>query len=424
MDDPKGDQGLNRRIAVVGAGAAGLSAAHALRSLGYQSVTVFERAGRVGGKCHTIEIDGRNYELGAGIVAEDNEIVLRLAKEFGVSLRRIAFSESAVVDGATGAPVAARTPLETIALVSELVRYRSLAKKYRSVGEPGLVGVDADLAVPFAEFARAHRIERLAAEFALYFTGFGYDYFERVPAAYVLKYYRLPTLAAFLHRKIYRLPGGIQHLWTAVASAHDVRLNATISKIERGDTVRVTTDAGIEEFDALVIASPLDEALAYLDATDEERALFSQIRYVDYVTIACHVTGIADGDGYVPSNFVPSRAGTPVFWHHRHPDADVYTFYAMADGAQTDEDLIRGVDDLVKQMNGTLGTVHGVTHWKYFPHVSPEAMRDGFFDRVEALQGNRRTFYVGESLNFSTVGLASEHADALVRRRLTPQPRS
>ncbi len=421
MDDQKGHHGLDRRVAIVGAGAAGLSAAHALRGLGYTNVTVFERSGRVGGKCHTVEIDGRNYELGAGIVAEDNEIVLRLAKEFNVRLERLAFGRSAVVDGETGTAMPKRTARETAALLVEVLRYRLLARKYRTAGEPGLARVDADLTVSFAEFARRHRIERLAAEFALFFTGFGYDYFERVPAAYVLKYYRWPTLVAFLQRKIYRLPGGIQHLWTAVAAAHDVRLNATITKIERGETVRVTTEAGAEEFDALIIASPLDEALAYLDVTDEERTLFAQIKYVDYVTIACHVSGIPDADGYVPSNFVPSRAGTPLFWHHRHSDSDVYTFYALAEG-QSDDDLVRGVADLVKRMNGALGTVHGITHWKYFPHVSPETMRAGFFDRVEALQGNRRTFYVGESLNFSTVGFASEHADAVVRRWFTPQP--
>ncbi len=422
MDDSKGHQGLNRRVAIVGAGAAGLSAAHALRALGYENVVVFERADRVGGKCHTIEIDGRNYELGAGIVAEDNEIVLRLAKEFGVRLERLAFGRSAEVDGETGDRIPERTARETFALAVELLRYRRLSWKYRSAGEPGLGRVYADLTVSFAEFARAHRIERLAAEFALFFTGFGYGYFERVPAAYVLKYYRWPTLVAFLQRKIYRLPGGIQHLWTAVAAAQDVRLSTTITKIERGEIVRVTTEAGTEEFDALLIASPLDETVSYLDATDEERALFSRIQYVDYVTIACHVTGIADGDGYVPSNYLPSRPGTPLFWHHRHPDADVYTFYALADGTQSDDDLVRGIGDLVKQMNGALGAVHGVTHWKYFPHVSTETMRSGFFDRVDALQGSRQTYYVGESLNFSTVGFASEHADATVNRFFTPRP--
>lgn len=417
MDHPEGNQRLEKRIAIIGAGAAGLSAAHALREMGYTNITIFERADRVGGKCCTVEIDGRNYELGAGIVAEDNSFVLKLAKEFNVPLMRVPFGRSMNVDGETGKEIPRRTESETIALMSEVLRYRALTWKFRTAGKPGLTHTDAALSIPFADFAQKHHIENLAHEFALFFTGFGYDYFERVPAAYVLKYYRWSTLMAFMQRKVYRLPNGIQHLWTAVATHYTVRLNTNIERIERSETlVSVTTERGTEKFDSLIIASPLDESLLYLDASENERELFSKIQYTDYVTIACTVEDILDGDGYVPNNFAPHRAGHPVFWHHRHADAKVYTFYTLADTKQTDGDLVSNMTDLVKKMGGAIDTVHSVTHWKYFPHVSSETMRDGFFDRVDAIQGAKNTYYVGESLNFSTVGLASEHASDLVNR--------
>ena len=417
MDHSESHQGLRKRVAIIGAGAAGLSAAHALKEKGYSNITIFERANRVGGKCCTVEIDGRNYELGAGIVAEDNSVVLKLAKEFNVPLTRLPFGRSTNVNGETGKAIPKRTERETISLMSEVLKYRALTWKYRTAGKPGLVNTDAALTAPFSEFAKKHKIENLAREFALFFTGFGYDYFEHIPAAYVLKYYRWSTLLAFMQRKVYRLPNGIQHLWTAVAAAHTVRLNSAISRIERSETsVFITTEKGTEEFDTLIIASPLDETLSYLDSTEDERDLFSKMQNVDYVTIACTIEGILDGDGYVPSNFTPRRAGHPVFWHHRHADAKVYTFYALADGNQTDTDLIDHMTDLVKKIGGVVGAVHSITHWKYFPHVSSETMKDGFFDRLDTIQGAKNTFYVGESLNFSTVGLASEHANDLVGR--------
>jgi len=417
MDHPKGDQGLSRRVAIIGAGAAGLSAAHALKAKGYSNITIFERANRVGGKCCTVAIEGRNYELGAGIVAEDNSVVRKLAKEFNVPLARLPFGRSVSVNGETGKTLPKRSEKGTMTLMAEVLKYRALTWKFRTTAKPGLANVNPVLTVPFAEFATSNGIENLAREFALFFTGFGYDYFERIPAAYVLKYYRWSTLMAFMQRKVYRLPNGIQQLWTAVASAHNVRLSTTISRIERSETtVSITTHQGTEEFDTLIIASPLDESLSYLDSTEDERNLFSKIQYVDYVTIACTVEGIADGDGYVPSNFTPERAGHPVFWHHRHPDAKVYTFYALAEREQSDADLTRHMTDLIKMMGGTVRSVHSVTHWKYFPHVSSETMKDGFFDRIEAIQGVKHTFYVGESLNFSTVGLASEHANDVVKR--------
>lgn len=416
MDDQKSHQGLNRRIAIIGAGAAGLSAAQALKNKGYQQVTIFERADRVGGKCCTVEIDGRNYELGANVLAEDNLVVLALAREFNVPISRVRMGRSSIVDGVTGQPLPKRNFRQMIRLIGELVIYRWLTWKYRIAGQPGLNQLDAALSVPFSEFAKKYHIENLAREFSLFFTGFGYDYYEQISAAYVLKYYRWSTLMAFLRHQIYYLPGGIQHLWTAVSTAHDVRLNTIVTHIERSDKVRITTLAGTEEFEILIIASPLDEALNYLDASAPEQKLFSKIKYVDYCTVACSVAGLAEGDGYVPSNFTSDRAGHPVFWHQHHAKTNVYTFYALANGQQSDDELLRHVTDLIKKMGGTLRKNHSITHWKYFPHVSPEEMRAGFFDQLEALQGARHTFYVGESLNFSTVGLAAEYADALVQK--------
>lgn len=416
MDHTESHQRLGKRIAIIGAGAAGLSAAYALKAKGYTNIVIFERADRVGGKCCTVEIDGHNYDLGAGIVAEDNSVVLQLAEEFGVPLAQVEFKRSVKVNGETGKLVPKRTARQTATLMKEFLVYCSLAQKHHSVGAPGLTNIDEAITVPFSEFARIHHIENIAQEFALFFTGFGYDYFERVPAAYVLKYYRLPTLLAFMKRKIYRLPGGIQHLWTAVAAVLDVRLNTTITSITRSKSVRITTESGMEEFDSLLIASPLDNALSYIDATAEERSLFSKIQNVDYCTIACSVTGIADCDGYMLNNFSPSRPGTPVFWHHRHPDADVYTFYSFTDGKQNDDHLVREVSNLVKKMGGTVKTMHSVTHWKYFPHVSPEVMRTGYFDQLESLQGANNTYFIGELLSFSTVGHTSDYANALVQR--------
>jgi phytoene dehydrogenase-like protein len=46
------------RVAVVGGGPSGLSAALALVKLGYRNVTVFEQHGAVGGMCASALIDG------------------------------------------------------------------------------------------------------------------------------------------------------------------------------------------------------------------------------------------------------------------------------------------------------------------------------------------------------------------------------
>lgn len=46
------------RIAIVGAGPSGLSAAYALCKLGYSDVTVFEKERSPGGMCESVDIEG------------------------------------------------------------------------------------------------------------------------------------------------------------------------------------------------------------------------------------------------------------------------------------------------------------------------------------------------------------------------------
>ncbi len=74
------------RIAVIGAGAAGLTAAHTLRQLGYVNVTVYERAAEPGGKVLTYRTLGSPIELGAVFTTERCETTLELAREVGAPI--------------------------------------------------------------------------------------------------------------------------------------------------------------------------------------------------------------------------------------------------------------------------------------------------------------------------------------------------
>lgn len=49
---------VQTRIAIVGAGPSGLSAAYALAKLGYGNVTIFEKCQSVAGMCESVDIEG------------------------------------------------------------------------------------------------------------------------------------------------------------------------------------------------------------------------------------------------------------------------------------------------------------------------------------------------------------------------------
>jgi putrescine oxidase len=70
-------------VVVIGAGATGLSAAHALHQAG-RSVVVLEARDRVGGRLWTDEVDGVDLELGGQWVSPDQDELLRVLDELGL----------------------------------------------------------------------------------------------------------------------------------------------------------------------------------------------------------------------------------------------------------------------------------------------------------------------------------------------------
>lgn len=407
------------RIVIIGAGAAGLTVASSLRDRGYQHITLLERAKQAGGKCCTVDIEDHNYELGAGMIARRNFSVWKLVEKYKIPLTRITFGASLVVDKHFE-PEGKRGFFKTVKLAYQIVwLYRRIQKKY-GLAKPGFVAIDhEELSEPFATFAKRHKIVDLAHELELSQTGFGYGYFSDVSTAYVLKYYSWDTIISSILHKMYFFPQGIQHLWTTVAQDFDVKYGTMIQHISRTNKCITMVAGGHEDimsYDRLIVTSPLDELEQYMDVGDEEKQLFKKIEYIDYRVIACTLKDFPHVTGYAPDNFSPSRAGYPVFWYHRHEDTDVFIFYMLCDHAMSDDDMQDKVRSFVEKMGGTMQQVHTIRHWKYFPHVSSNVFKLGYYDDLEALQGHDDIYYAGEIMNFSTVGLTSEYADDLVQR--------
>lgn len=412
---------LDIRIGIVGAGPAGLTAAERLRSKGYTNITILEKENHVGGKCSSIEYEGHSYEVGAGVVSANNHTVLNLAKKYKIKLETINFSRDILfLDKQTGMPISKKPSFrEKLSLLYQFLKYRKLFKHYQKIAEPGLLNVNSNLCIPFLEWISKHKIPLVAKEFAPFFTGFGYSYYDDVPAAYALKYYSLATLISFVKKAVYSFPDGIQNLWTAIAKDHNILYNTLIKKVKRDKSVTVKTETKELTFDTLILACPLDDALQYLDASDEEKTLFSKIIYCDYRTYACVLKNFPKQDGYIAGNSTSSSKGHPVYWHpwdQDHPNSDLYTFYVLGDWKIPDNQVLKNIEHVVHQLGGTIKSVHTITHWKYFPHINSEDMKNGYFDKLENLQGKNNTYYTGELLNFSTVELSAEYSSKLIEK--------
>lgn len=408
--------GPEMRIGIVGAGASGLTAAHSLAERGYHNVVILEKEAQVGGKCLSVTVGNRVYELGAVLGAPSYSSIRALARSVDLESARQPSNHFYTPDGR-------RTNLygwrELPRLLWELIaRYgRYTHGRYAGATEPGLDQLPADLYLDFETFANRRGIGRLAQVLQPVVTGFGYGYADEVPAAYLLKYLDWATVVACARQQgLIYWPQGIQTLWRRLAEEHEVVLEVEIERVRRGETVEVETNVGRFTFDALLLACPLDNALQFLDATPEEQALLARIRTFDYWTLLCAVDGLPRDTGFIPAHFAAEKRGHVMVWYSRWPDDNLYTLYLLSDCASTQEMIEARVTADLARLGANLRQVNLARRWRYFPHVTPTDMAAGFYQRLEALQGTRRTFYAGEIMSFATLECCARYAQALVGR--------
>jgi len=119
---------VTRDVVIVGAGAAGLTAAHELRKAGL-SVAVLEARERVGGRLWTDVIDGAMLEIGGQWVSPDQEALKETIAELGLeTYSRYREGESVYINAAgertlfTGEifPVKPETEKELVRLIDKL----------------------------------------------------------------------------------------------------------------------------------------------------------------------------------------------------------------------------------------------------------------------------------------------------------------
>jgi monoamine oxidase len=95
-----GSKSSERRVVVIGAGMAGLTAARALIDAGHD-VEVLEARNRVGGRVHTVELAGAPVELGANWVhGLDGNPLVELLEQAEVAARPVGDAWPTLVDGA------------------------------------------------------------------------------------------------------------------------------------------------------------------------------------------------------------------------------------------------------------------------------------------------------------------------------------
>lgn len=291
-----GEAGRHARVAVIGTGIAGLVSARLLHSR--HDVTVFEASGRVGGHTATTEVLDREGLLAvdAGFIVYNERNYpnfVRLLDELGVETRATSMSFS-VTSERSGIEYAG-TNLNTLfaqranllrpryyRFLGEVLRFNRAARRALTDGSIGRLGTLAD-------FLSANRLSgRLAEQYVIPLTAAIWSTDPRqildTPAEFVLRFLDNHRLLHIAGRPAWRvIRGGSQrYVDRLIGPFRDrIRTRTPVRQLRRRpDGVEVTTDGGRDVFDAVVVATHSDQALAMLARpTELERAVLGAIRY-------------------------------------------------------------------------------------------------------------------------------------------------
>lgn len=420
----------HERICIIGGGPAGLAAAYYLEKNGYHNYTIYEAANRVGGKCYSPRFKGKSIEMGAIMGVPDYDTIDELCRAAGVvrgGAESLAHTDFRRPDGKLYKPFTGLNMWKGARLLLQLNKLEKILKeKYPGYDANGHYGTFyPDLALPLREFFAKNGVAALTDLYAQPFTSFGYGYFEVIPAAYVLKYLDIPTIKAFATNNLWTWRDGTQAIYEGVNKIieHPATLNSPVTKVERSEEeIRVTTPSGTETFDKLIVTTPLAPFAAYADADDDEKREFSKIIHNEYATHAVMVRNLPKQSSFIPDNMTGERYGHPMVFYVRYmgePDQPIVTYslrnYPGKPTLSLEETRETVLKDL-KSWGFWVDDVLDEKSWYYFPHVSSADYADGWYQRVEAMQGRRNTYYAGEVMSFGDMNETATYSKGIVDR--------
>ena len=345
-------------------------------------------------------------------------VVRSLLNECGLKqAKALEAGDVAIYDRAKNAPVRKTFP-QISRLYLALSKYFYLRHRVRGIKTAGFSGLAQEFSMPFSEWLANHGLGTLEAIFAPVVVPCGYGYLSAVPAAYAIKLLSPAcVLSMIFHDAALIIEDGYQTPVETIARRLDVRLGSAVTRVRRGSRVEFDVNGQAARFDKMVFTCPLDGLRTVLDCDEEEDSLFSQIQHHDYCVIAARVSGLPSRYLAYSSKTLDQRhSGRPLAWFRRWPDRDLATVYALPSSAQSDEEVETLARTELSRLGGTMGEVLARKRWKYFPHFSPSAFKQGAHDRLEARQGYRNSYFAGEVMSFSTVEHVAQYSKEFVGR--------
>ena len=284
------------RVAVVGSGIAGLTAAYRLQN--DVDVTVFEQNDWIGGHTHTVDVtlDGQTYAVDTGFIVFNEWTYprfLNLLSELDLAHQDTDMSFS-VMSETTGIEYAG-TDLSTLFAQRRRLLSPSYHRFLRDIMRFNRTAID-DLAneristsvtlhdylkkLPLCDLFHSHYLLPMAA--AIWSSDL--NDVNQMPALFFIRFFKNHGLLSVTDRpQWYTLPGGSRsYIAPLTASFRErIRLETPVKSVRKtSQGVEIVTAVGVEKYDAIVLASHSDQSLALLD--ESERPIKTLLQGIPY----------------------------------------------------------------------------------------------------------------------------------------------
>lgn len=414
-----------RDVAVIGGGSSGTYGAVNLQRLG-KSVVLVEKEACLGGHVNSYTDPATRTSLDYGVQTFWNITTTHDYFEYldiPVSVWTVDNLTNIYADFTRGDALNISVGEDYTVYVEQLNKYPYIEWSW-DLPNP----VPSDLLLPFSEFVEKYSLQDLA--YSVYFNAQGTTNFLNQLTVNVFKYVDDSFLDA--------LSGGDvvtsdHNNWGIFAKAlallgSDVLLSSTVVSAQRstngtGVSLVVQTPTGnklIQASQLLISIPPLLENMQPFNLSTEESDLFSQWDYGAYYTMLINNTGLPAGYRFInavadfTTDFnIPTLPAPYQVTESRVPGL-FYVWYASP-YVQTQAEVEAAVSEVVQRLqvtaNGNSTTTHAPTFVEFRSHtpfklvVSADVIEDGFYSKLEALQGQQNTWYTGAAFLSHSSGI-------------------
>ena len=393
------------RIAIVGTGVSAMTAAYLLSR--EHDITVFDKAGYVGGHTNTLDIDieGTNYPVDTGFIVFNDWTYpnfIKLLDQLGVGSRESTMSFSVACDrtgleyngGSIAGLFAQKRNLVSpkfLGMLKDILKFNKLAKRFAE---------DGDDQTTMREFVGMHGLsgvfyEKYLVPISASIWSADPGKVAQMPMRFMAQFFRNHGMLNVWDRPQWRtVVGGSRTYMAELAKPFKdrIRLNEPVRAVRRHEG-HVELDSAIEHgmrFDHVVFGCHSDQALAILGnhATEDERTALGSIPYQPNLAIL-----------HTDERALPSRRACWAAWNYRVPEQGgkpVVLTYNM--------NILQGLD-APRTLSVTLNDEDGInpdTVIAKVPYEHPvfEPQRKTAHDLFEKINHANRTSFCGAYWRF------------------------